>query len=405
MSLINTDQSANASEPRATISQAESRPRKRSRITVACAKCRRKKSRCDGLYPNCSSCAEHGFKCAYSNTGALTRSSAPKELTAGLESQVAILREQIAKLTSRVDGLEGESSCRFLDSATVQCRGVPIDPTPLTCSDPNTALEAEDPTDGIGSVAFTEEEHSAFFGPTSNIAFTRQIIRTTNQVLHNAAFAGTPISLGASGVKNHVIHVSRPLSPGPDLLSFAGEASIKAEPFLLPPTGEMTSLIGLYFTTTGLLYPFIDRRKFLESYRQMIDLGISSVRRSWLGLLNMIFAIATSASWGHDPTVTADARTSRSDSFYRCAVTLSDRQIRYVTSLEVGKHFQHRTTQMLLLTSMYLQGTEYSVGTWNVHGLAVKAAYQLGLHSPDDLGSVNNTTMSQRTRNYISSSP
>lgn len=40
---------------------------------------------------------------------------------------------------------------------------------------------------------------------------------------------------------------------------------------------------------------------------------------------------------------------------------------------------------MLLLTSMYLQGTEHSISTWNVHGLAVKAAYQLGLHSPDAL--------------------
>lgn len=40
---------------------------------------------------------------------------------------------------------------------------------------------------------------------------------------------------------------------------------------------------------------------------------------------------------------------------------------------------------MLLLTSMYLQGTDRSIATWNVHGVAVKAAYQLGLHSPDAL--------------------
>lgn len=32
--------------------------------------------------------------------------------------------------------------------------------------------------------------------------------------------------------------------------------------------------------------------------------------------------------------------------------------------------------------SQYLQGTERSIETWNLHGLAVKAAYQLGLHSP-----------------------
>jgi hypothetical protein len=33
----------------------------------------------------------------------------------------------------------------------------------------------------------------------------------------------------------------------------------------------------------------------------------------------------------------------------------------------------------------YLQGSERSIETWNIHGLAVKAAYQLGLHSSDTL--------------------
>lgn len=41
--------------------------------------------------------------------------------------------------------------------------------------------------------------------------------------------------------------------------------------------------------------------------------------------------------------------------------------------------------QSLLLMSQYLQGTERSIETWNLHGLAVKAAYQLGLHSPNAL--------------------
>lgn len=35
--------------------------------------------------------------------------------------------------------------------------------------------------------------------------------------------------------------------------------------------------------------------------------------------------------------------------------------------------------------SQYLQGTERSIETWNYHGLAVKASYQLGLHSPNAL--------------------
>src|SRR6266498_321003 len=39
--------------------------------------------------------------------------------------------------------------------------------------------------------------------------------------------------------------------------------------------------------------------------------------------------------------------------------------------------------QSLLLMVQYLQSTQKSIQTWSVHGLAVKAAFQLGLHSPD----------------------
>ena len=41
--------------------------------------------------------------------------------------------------------------------------------------------------------------------------------------------------------------------------------------------------------------------------------------------------------------------------------------------------------QFLLVMTQYLQGSESSVQTWNVHGLAVKASYQLGLHSKQAL--------------------
>ena len=174
-------------------------------------------------------------------------------------------------------------------------------------------------------------------GPTSNIAFTRLIVRTTNQILYDAARDGTSVFTNGPNIKNHVIHMSRPSSPGPDLLNFTGEASIKVNPFFLPPDCEMRSLIELYFTTTGVLYPFIEHQNFLETYQQMIDHGISSVRRSWLGLLNMMFAMATSANFGHHRTVTADASNSSSDLFYKRAMILSDRQIRYATCLEVGK--------------------------------------------------------------------
>lgn len=260
-----------------------------------------------------------------------------------------------AKLTSRVDDMAREFTSLSANPVIALDGDRHVDPSHQTCdNEPRTALEAEDPTDGIGSVVFNKEQSSAFFGrhfhtamrhqangdvtgPTSNIAFTRQIVRTTNQILYNAVCQCIPLSTDIPRAKNHVIHVSRPSSPGPDLLNFTGEASIRVRPFFLPPECEMRSLIETYFTTTGALYPFIDRHSFLETYGKMIDHGISSVRRSWLGLLNMMFAMATSANFGHHPTVTTDVRNSRSDPFYKRAMILSDRQIRYATSLEVGK--------------------------------------------------------------------
>lgn len=39
------------------------------------------------------------------------------------------------------------------------------------------------------------------------------------------------------------------------------------------------------------------------------------------------------------------------------------------------------TVQVMLLMTQYLQGTQRSIKTWAIHGLAVKGAFQLGLHS------------------------
>jgi hypothetical protein len=38
--------------------------------------------------------------------------------------------------------------------------------------------------------------------------------------------------------------------------------------------------------------------------------------------------------------------------------------------------------QYLLILGQYLQGTQKSTQAWTTHGLAISAAYQLGLHSP-----------------------
>ncbi|KAH8726755.1 fungal-specific transcription factor domain-containing protein [Phaeosphaeriaceae sp. PMI808] len=358
--------------------EATARPAKRNRITVACASCRQRKSRCDGSRPKCSTCAHQGTSCEYSSSEKLTKLSASKELVGGLETRVATLENVFAGLSSRMSRVESLNNGDITSEPTINHGthhpSFTHDPT-LPGLDPS--MEIQDPTDGIGSLAFTEEEGSVYFGPTSNIAFTRQIVRATTKILKRITSTSSPITPSDTEIRSHIHHISRPSSPPPEFPRHSGNILIGAEPFVLPPEEETMQLINLYFSSSNVLFPFIDQPGFLTTYRQVTRTSILSVRRSWLGLLNMMLAMATSANVRHGSPITAQERAARSDAFYRRAMVLCDRQIRHVSSLEV--------VQLLLLASQYLQGTERSVDTWNIHGLAVKAAYQLGLHSPDAL--------------------
>ncbi|USP74127.1 hypothetical protein yc1106_01401 [Curvularia clavata] len=184
---------------------------------------------------------------------------------------------------------------------------------------------------------------------------------------------------------SHIPHKSRPPSPISVHANHSDTVSIGAEPFILPPQRETLYLIELYFSTTGILFPYIEKEGFLQTYRQLNSTNIVSVRRPWLGLLNIVLAMATSVNTGYDVTLSARERTSKSDVYFRRAFMVCDRQIRHGTSVEI--------VQLLLLMSQYLQGSERSIETWNIHGLAVKAAYQLGLHSSKALQQTLSMTM------------
>jgi hypothetical protein len=116
-----------------------------------------------------------------------------------------------------------------------------------------------------------------------------------------------------------------------------GSNSIPAstEPFILPPETETMQMIEIYFSTTGELFPYIDKEAFLQQYDQLASSNIRTVRRSWLGLLNMILAMSTRASY--DSASSAIERTAMSDIFFRRTMALCEKQIRHGTSLEVGE--------------------------------------------------------------------
>ncbi|KAF2496525.1 hypothetical protein BU16DRAFT_607099 [Lophium mytilinum] len=354
----------------------DTRPAKRNRITIACTWCRQRKSRCDGARPKCSTCRDHGFDCTYLNLTSLTKASASREYLEALESRLAALESSVGGISSRVTRIEGsrtdtvvtnESPSQSFSTHTPHLLGLQ--------DDEGTIVEAQDSTDGIGSVSFTKEEESGFFGPSSNISFTRQIVRTTTAILKTTASAVSPASSSDAALQSHLLHVSRPPSPVSNRFKDSYNIAIGTEPFVLPQEDETVQMIERFFSTTGVLFPYIDEEAFLNTYQDLTSTNIRTVRRSWLGLLNMVLAMSTSASQGNG--LTPAERAAKSDIFFRRALALCEKQIRHGTSLEV--------VQLLLLMSQYLQGTERSIETWNIHGLTVKSAYQLGLHSRDAL--------------------
>lgn len=171
-------------------------------------------------------------------------------------------------------------------------------------------------------------------GSSSNIALMRHILRVVNakRSQNLSQIAMTPASEystcegGLVSSSNAFRPVSRRTSNEPH----------KSDANILPPDEIMQQLIGAYFRNTGLLFPYIHEREFLDSYQRFRASGFrGDVRRTWLGLLNMILAMATCTSCWEESG--SETHFEESDVYYRRAQDLCQTQMLRGTTLETGK--------------------------------------------------------------------
>lgn len=148
--------------------------------------------------------------------------------------------------------------------------------------------------------------------------------------------------------------VSRPPSPSiPSRPGTAGnrgnasQASKSVNIYALPPEQEALDLFQQYFSNTGSLFPFIHEESFLETYEAMKRTKFTKVRRTWLGLFNILLAFGMSTS--RTCELTAERRAEVSEVYYQRAVGLCDTQVWRGTSLELGKSGKliHRVTLII----------------------------------------------------------
>jgi hypothetical protein len=325
---------------------------KRRRVAVACDACRTRKSRCDGVRPRCSLCRDLGFECVYTPPPTATNVIVQKDYLRGLEERVKRLEEgmvgvrgDIDGLVGRFDGVQGQSVATGdgRSSTSLQtARRIEDDGQRLASMPVPDLIGTEDSVDAMGAVTFADEEDSGFFGlinlksyanhamanncflgPSSNIAFLRHLSRAVVQ-------QGYLLSPGAA--EGGFVNASRPPSP---TRQTPHDKRPKVNIFALPPQSETLALIQRYFSETGLLFPYIYPPTFLETYHQMTSENFTKVRRTWLGLLNMVLAMATITAMPGGAR--ADARISESDVFYQRGLGLCGSEILRGTTLEVGK--------------------------------------------------------------------
>ncbi|OBR11179.1 Fungal specific transcription factor domain-containing protein [Colletotrichum higginsianum IMI 349063] len=242
----------------------------------------------------------------------------------------------------------------------------------LNVEDGSLAGITPDATDGVGTIEFTSGETWAYFGPSSNIAFTKILRRTLDHLLLKTQRARQGVTSSTPGqhTQKHMLAVSRSSSPVID--SFDSRRLEKpSEASRLPPEDEVTRLVRQFFGDTGLLFPYIHEESFWKTFAHYRSIGMRTARYSWLALLNMILALATSTT--NAAGLGFGDRQAVSEVYYRRAKSLS------MTEMMTGANVE--AVQGMLLMSQYLQGSQRSVQTWAIHGLAVKAALELGFHS------------------------
>lgn len=259
------------------------------------------------------------------------------------------------------------------------------------------AETTEDPIDAMGAVTFAEEEESAFFGPSSNIAFLRNISRAVARLTNDSQpWKPSPVERNSVGYTGGFINASRPVSPAP---THHDQAHDKVNIYALPSDSVARQLLAWYFSNTGVLFPYLHEQSFMSTFEQVSKDKFKGVRRTWLALLNIVFAHAavhardattTPASMDSTGAFKADAE---SEMYFKRALGLFNEKAASGagSSVEGGQSSSPSfycsiliiPVILLLLLGQYLQGTQKSVQTWKMHGVAVRAALQIGLHSSD----------------------
>ncbi|KAF8535992.1 fungal-specific transcription factor domain-containing protein [Trichophaea hybrida] len=359
---------------------------KRKRVSLACNACRLRKSKCDGVRPKCCMCRDLDFDCVYQQSASSANTIVSKDYIGRLESRLLAVENLLAAQVSISQ--QRNSSTPVADELIENDRGESVtsvsrakrkredSPPPVPGSSWG-HLEDDTPApdtvlDGMGALNLGDEDDYGYFGPSSNIAFIGHVTRAlATSVSVSGAFQKDLRKAEASEIQ------SRPLSPRP---GHNGTAEFDVRPdsvniYAIPAEHKVRHYISQYFQSANILYPYLHQPTFIETYEMALKDGFTKVRRTWLALLNLVMAMGSRASTETD--VSTEEKYKTAELFYQRGHALCNGYLLRLASLD--------SVNLLLLMSHYLQSTRKPVQCWTTHGVAIRIAIQLGLHSTQAL--------------------
>ncbi|OWB54222.1 binding protein [[Candida] boidinii] len=332
---------------------------------AACAACKLKRKKCDGLYPVCSGCTKRGTECTI--VDATTGREIPRNYIETLEKNIKKLQDQTDrfsnleekynKLLKKVSFYQNNSqSIDHKENKDNSKEGVvhqgfhkqePLEnthPTSISYAKGNEIPIAEKPKDlasDIGFLTLTATSESGFLGPSSACSIAKAISLAIG---------------GRSGFS------------GATTTSTVNESDIKETmemPFKKPTVKSGRIYLTAYKNFVHLQYPFLNWDSIISKFEDVI-LRDSKDQES-LFFIYMIFAIGC---------LLLEDSTPHTSSIY--TLTFYNKAFENIGQIIEASNLT--TVQAYLLIAVFSQKIPDGPSIWQTTGLAIRIAVALGLH-------------------------
>ncbi|RPA91867.1 hypothetical protein L873DRAFT_1818598 [Choiromyces venosus 120613-1] len=382
----------NAPSPCSSSSTGSSRRRSSggqiSRSISACNRCRSRKTKCDQLFPNCSSCAKAGVECV--GIDAATGREVPRSYVDWLEKRVRFLEQEMG-----ISNDSGESNTSETGGGGVKRKLSSAPPEERTETSEERAREdrredkalhlrpdIENLVSQVGLVSVQGTSAPGFLGGSSGISFARLMFAAVKMTNKDNPQSSQPTSIQPTPVNSSPRPPNTDSEVATDSSTQIPRCRQRPSPAPFPHRHVGENYIDIFFNQANPQTPILHRpsfeRIFKRAYSRIevecgnglpVDVGSEKDHQHCADLyfLYMVFAIATAMS----------SRTDALPERYHASAMLHMDSL--FSSISLTNNRLDGLKGILLL-ALYSIMRPAAPGVWYVLGAAMRLAIDLGLH-------------------------